>query len=174
LLELKFALVVVDDYAYLREGIRIYYQPRTCISTNSLTNENTRVYYPDFLIRDFKTKQASLVEIKPDNFDLIGLLEYRTKIANHFIRTNGYDWTFQTIYEREIVLSDRKQEKFESLIFMLNETAGNDAGFSQTKSTLHFPILKYPVDVPGNRSTIKMKINIGYLSGVGFCQNSNI
>ncbi len=51
--ELRYALMIEDEFAFLREGIEIYYDPKIQQSTLYI-HEQTKKYTPDFLIRNWK------------------------------------------------------------------------------------------------------------------------
>ena len=106
LLELKYALMVQDTHAWLRSGLEIYY------NINRIPNGIKRdlgCYRPDFLIRNWVTGAAELIEIKPDGF-CDDSLRRRTRIANRYINKFGYDWTFRIITESDIHLTDSQHE----------------------------------------------------------------
>jgi hypothetical protein len=120
ILELKYALMIEETHADLREGVQIYYDQAKCASTN-IINANTKLYKPDFLIRSYKTGQAILVEVKPNAYDYHGLMRHRTLLANHFIKTHHYDWEFRIVFEKEIKLHDRAQEKLARILLLEKE-----------------------------------------------------
>lgn len=115
LVELKYALMIEDTHAYLREGLEIYYEEATQKSTLYI-REQTRKYVPDFLIRNVETKEAMLIEIKPDGFDHFELLEKRKRVCEHYIHQHKYDWKFQVVYEGDIVLSSEQMDKFKLIL----------------------------------------------------------
>lgn len=112
LLELKFILSVEDTHAWIRDGLQIYYnagQPDVC-------NECfLRKYTPDILIRNWDTGEATLVEIKPDKYDDYWANKKRKRVANRYITEFAYDWKFRIIYEHEIHLTRKQQQKYKSI-----------------------------------------------------------
>ena len=59
---------------FLREPVTIYYEPATMRATSYL-REATRLYKPDFLVRDKTTNQACIVEIKPSGVNCLEQLK---------------------------------------------------------------------------------------------------
>lgn len=112
LTELKFAISILEDYAFLRERISIHFHPGTKLPTDYI-RECHRRYTPDFLIRHKETGEAYLVEIKPRAFQHEHQLLYRKEIAENYIRWKGYDWKFKIIYDDEIILTAEQLEQFE-------------------------------------------------------------
>lgn len=112
--ELKYALMIEDEFAFLREGIEIYYDPKIQPPTLYI-HEQTKKYTPDFLIRNWKDHRACLVEIKPAGFSNYEQLSVRQKISRNFINTYSYDWEYKVVYADEIILTEKQQEKFEAL-----------------------------------------------------------
>lgn len=111
LLELKFALSIKEDYEFLRSQIRIYYDPRTRMSTNYI-RESIRRYTPDFLMRHKVTGEAYLVEIKPDGFKEDKQLANRKAVAENYIRYKNYDWKFKMVFGNEIFLDEGRSWEF--------------------------------------------------------------
>jgi len=115
LLELRYAISVEDDYAFMREGIKIFYDPLTGKSTNYL-REGIHRYTPDFLIRDNRTGKAYLIEIKPFEYDDYDRLILLQSVSNHYIKANNYDWEFKIVFENDIILSLPKQERYDAVL----------------------------------------------------------
>lgn len=112
LLELKFAIAIQEDYEFLRNRVVIYYQHGTLKPTNYI-REGTRRYTPDFLIRNKKTGEAFLVEIKPRAAAHDPQLQLRRQVAENYIRWKGYDWQFKVIFSDEIVLDEPGWDLYE-------------------------------------------------------------
>lgn len=110
IVELKFALMIEDTHAYTREGLRIYYDHATLKSTQVLKTD-TPYFKPDFLIRDFNTHKATLVEVKPIGFNHHELLEKRKKVYEHHIAQHNYDWDYKVVYESDIILTKEQATK---------------------------------------------------------------
>jgi hypothetical protein len=117
--ELKYALAIEDEFAFLREGIEIYYDPHLQESTLYI-REHTRKYRPDFLIRNWSDSKAYIIEIKPSGFDNYEQLAMRQKVSEHFIKTYNYDWEYKVVYTDEIILSEKQQLKFDALRNKIN------------------------------------------------------
>lgn len=115
LLELKYILMMEETHAWLREGLGIYY------NIDHLTSGMKswlHVYSPDFLVRDWASGKAELIEIKPEEFDDYESLRQRRKISRHFLNRFGYDWTFKVIYESDIILSQTQWIKYRHVLQM--------------------------------------------------------
>ncbi len=83
--ELKYALMIEDEFAFLREGIEIYYHLPLQESTLHI-REQTKKYTPDFLIRNLKDHRAYLIEIKPAGFSNYEQLNVRQKNFSPFYK----------------------------------------------------------------------------------------
>ena len=111
LLELKFVLMIEGSHAWVRKGLEIYYNiNRQQAGIKGGLEKHT----PDFLIREWTTGEATLVEIKPDGYDDVAELDRRRKICRKFIKQFAHDWKYITVRERDITLSLPQQEKFEN------------------------------------------------------------
>ncbi len=102
-----------DKFAFLREGIEIYFDPQLMESTLYI-REHTKKYRPDFLIRNWSDNKTYLIEIKPSGFDNYEQLAMRQKVSEHFIKAYNYDWEYKVIYTDEIILSEKQQQKFDA------------------------------------------------------------
>lgn len=122
LTEVKYAVSILDDYAFLRERISIYYHPGTLQPTDYI-RECHRRYTPDFLIRHKETGEAFLVEIKPRAFQHEPQLLQRRQVAENYIRWKGYDWKFKIIYDDEIILTAEQWEQFEDCCKLKSKSA---------------------------------------------------
>ncbi len=112
LLELKYAFMIEETHAWLREGLEIYY------NINALPNGikgELFCYRPDFLVRDWTSGDAHLVEIKPDGYNNDSLQKHR-KIADRFINRFAYDWSFKIVFESEIILSPEQWLRYEKIL----------------------------------------------------------
>jgi hypothetical protein len=114
LLELKFVLSIEKDYRFLREPVKIGYNPKTLHTTNYF-KECIKVYTPDFLIRNKNGGIGKLIEIKPAF--LKGSYEMNTykEVLTDYISKNKLGWSWTIVYSDEIILTQEKQEKFELL-----------------------------------------------------------
>jgi len=92
MLELKYALSIMDDFEFLRSRIPIYFDPKTKKPTDYL-RYNTKRYTPDFLIRHKITMEAFWVEIKPRAFERENQLIIRRELAE---RRRREQISFQT------------------------------------------------------------------------------
>lgn len=111
LTELKFAISISDDYEFLYAQVAIYYDPGTGRPVDFIRCCDRR-YTPDFLIRHKKTNEAFLIEIKPRAFEGHPQLLLRKEVAEHYIRTYGYDWQFKVVYDDEIILNEEQLEDY--------------------------------------------------------------
>ncbi len=112
ILELKYAISILNDYESLRAHIPIYYDPRTRKPTYYI-RDNIRRYTPDFLIRNKTTHEAFLVEVKPRAFQSNPQLDLRSEVANNFIKWKKYDWKFKVVFDDEIKLTFEQQIIFD-------------------------------------------------------------
>lgn len=112
LLELKYAVSIMEDYQFLRARICIYYHPGTRKPTGYI-REFHRRYTPDFLIRHKETGQAFLIEIKPRGFENDPQLLLRKEIAENYILWKNYDWKYKVVFDDEIILTAEQLEEFE-------------------------------------------------------------
>ncbi len=115
LTELRFLLTIEKTHAFLRDDIGIYYETESFTYTK-LIHDGLRKYTPDFLIRDWQTGRAYLIEIKPKGFADYYVLTKRRKVAEDFIQYFGYDWQYKVVFGNEILLNRQQEEKFESII----------------------------------------------------------
>ncbi|HEY4967184.1 MAG TPA: hypothetical protein VII28_12335 [Puia sp.] len=112
MLELKFVLSIEDNFRFLREPVHICYYPKT-LKTVRKSDQLTRIYTPDFLIRHKEYGWVWLIEIKPDFLKGSPEVNYCEQIMKNFIAKNRLDWGTAIIYSNDIVLSEAKQKKFE-------------------------------------------------------------
>lgn len=89
LLELRYAISIQDEYAFLRESIKIFYDPIAQTSTNYL-REGIKKYTPDFLICNLATRKAYLLEVKLHAFDDFCGLTLLQNICDRYIATGQY------------------------------------------------------------------------------------
>jgi hypothetical protein len=116
-LELKFALMIEETNAWLRDGLEIYYN----LNQNDCgVKANLPCYRPDFLIRNWSTGEAQLIEIKPDGFNCDSL-KMRQKIASRLINRFAYDWSFRVITESQINLSPEQLKRYENILATQND-----------------------------------------------------
>mgnify|MGYP002377599306 CR=1 FL=1 len=104
LLELKYAISIQDEYAFLRSRIAIYYHHGAGQPT-SYIREGVRRYTPDYLIRHKQTGEAFLVEIKPRAAENDPQLALRREVAEKYIHWRRFDWKFKIVFDDEIVLN---------------------------------------------------------------------
>jgi hypothetical protein len=105
-------LSIEDDYHFLREPVKIWYNPDTLLPTNYI-QENTCYYLPDFLIRHKTNNCAWPVEVKPRKADCSCQVQTGVLVAEHYIKQHQLDWRFATIYDDELFLSPGQQAKFD-------------------------------------------------------------
>src|SRR5690606_39057930 len=112
LTELKFAISIMEDYAFLSQPVSIYYDLSSRQPVNRVRRCH-RHYTPDFLIRHKDTGQAFLVEIKPRAMEGHSQLSLRRQVAKNFIRAKGFDWQFKIVFDDEIILTEDQLSDFE-------------------------------------------------------------
>lgn len=122
LLEMKYAVSIMEDYQFLRARVSIYYDPVNKKPTNYI-RECTRRYTPDFLVRHKETGKAFLVEIKPRAFANDPQLVLRKEVAENYIRWKNYDWTYKVIFDDEIILTAEQLEEFEQCCKLKSKSA---------------------------------------------------
>jgi hypothetical protein len=105
LLELKYAISIQDEYAFMRSRIIIFYHHGTGQPTLYI-REGVRHYTPDFLIRHKQTGEAFLVEIKPRAAENDPQLILRRQVAEKYILWKKYDWKFKVVFDDEITLNE--------------------------------------------------------------------
>ncbi len=137
LLELRYILSIENTHAWQRDGLQIYFSVNK--STESIEAE-LRTYTPDFLIRNYQTGEAKLVEIKPQHFKNKRELVRRKKIAEKFIRYFGYDWTFEIVFADQIFLLHEAEKKYRQLIldFTYGRHCPSPISLSQRESYIKF------------------------------------
>lgn len=122
LLELKFAISVQDEYAFVRERVTIFYHKGTLLPTN-YHREGVLHYTPDFLMRNKETGEAFLIEIKPRAAQHDPKLEIRRQVAENYIRWKNYDWKYKVIFDDEITLSEEMLGIFEDCCKLKSKSA---------------------------------------------------
>lgn len=115
LTELRFAISIMEDHAFLRSPVSMYFHPVTGQLAHFPRGCFLR-YTPDFLIRNYETKQATLVEIKPRSFEQESSLEMHQHIANHYIRTLKFDWQYKIIFDDEILLTEQQLQQYQDCL----------------------------------------------------------
>lgn len=138
LTELKFAVSITEEYAFLRNQVSIYYHPGTLQPTSYIRRCHRR-YTPDFLIRHKETGNAFLVEIKPRAFERHRQLLLRKEVAQNYIRFKNYDWTYIVVFDDEIILSAEQCEAFEDCR-RLKSTANREAWLADYAKCFDFQV----------------------------------
>lgn len=126
--ELKYAVSIMEDFAFLRSPISVYFHPGTKMPTESVRLYHRR-YTPDFLIRNLHTNEASWIEIKPRAYQFHPKLGYRKEIAENYVRWKRLDWTYKVVFDDEIILSADQLDEFERAM-QIRSKAGFNAWFS--------------------------------------------
>lgn len=112
MLELKFAISIQDEYAFLRERIVIYYHNGALKPTNYI-REGVLRYTPDFLMRNRETGEAYLIEIKPRAAQHEPQLQLRKAVAENYIKWKNYDWKYKVVFDDEIILNEEMLRIFQ-------------------------------------------------------------
>lgn len=115
LAELRFAISVLDEYAIIRSPISIYFHKVTGECTH-IPKAGYLRYTPDFLIRNHKTLQAFLIEIKPRAFEHQPCLEMHKRVANHYIQSLRLDWQYKVTYDDQILLTEEQLKQYEDCL----------------------------------------------------------
>jgi len=124
LLELKYAVSIMEEYEFIRGRLSIYYHPATRMPADYI-REFHRRYTPDFLIRHKETGNAFLIEIKPRRFDNEQQLTLRKEVAENYIRWKNYDWKYKVVFDDEIILNAEQLEEFEQCCKLKNKSSRN-------------------------------------------------
>lgn len=107
LAELKYIISVEDSHVWLRTGLALYYKAYECEKEISWSR-----YTPDFLVRNIKTNRATLVMVKPAGYNDMWRLHHCKKVCDDHIKYFHYDWEFQVIYESDIHLTIKQEQRF--------------------------------------------------------------
>ena len=87
-IELKFALSIEDECAYLLHPKKIfdsYYRENGKIVE---INDTTKSYTPDFLIRSTTRNIGAIIETKPNSYKNAAQFEFRNKVIKSYL--SGY------------------------------------------------------------------------------------
>lgn len=113
--EVKFAISVMEEYAFMRSPVSIYFHPGS-----GALSPHPRIYHrrytPDFLIRHLETKLAYLIEIKPRAYEGNPELEMHEKIASSYIQTLKFDWVYKVVFDDQIMLGEEQLKDFEQFL----------------------------------------------------------
>lgn len=112
LLEFRFALMIEETHAWLRNGFEMYY------NLDKLTpgmKEDLLCYRPDFLIRNWQTGKAELIELKPFGF-IDDHKKRKIRITSSFINEFEYDWTYRYKSDTDIQLSKKQKRKYRTVL----------------------------------------------------------
>lgn len=110
--ELKYALSIEEDYAYLLHPKRIYDSFYRGNGKVVEINERTANYTPDFLIRSYQENTACVIEIKGHSFNDLQQYEKRNAIMNRYLGTLENPPDFRWVFWDDKMLSKDKAEKF--------------------------------------------------------------
>jgi|SRR5690606_23002751 len=114
-LELKFALMIEDHCAYMREPVTINYRKSSLLPTEYYGDGCAR-YRPDFLVRKWHNGKATLIEIKNKSARVkVDVLE-KSKVAQNYIRLKNKDWEYKILDETAIKLTPEKQAIYQKLM----------------------------------------------------------
>ena len=119
--EVKFAISIMEEYAFIRSPVSMYFNPGNCRLAHFPRLFHHR-YTPDFLIRHLQTRKAMLVEIKPRAFQGNPQLEQHEIVATNYIRSMKFDWIYKVVFDDEIILSEDQLAHFEECLSLKDET----------------------------------------------------
>lgn len=122
LLELKYAISIQDEYAFLRDRVTIFYHKGTLQPAN-YHREGVLHYTPDFLIRNKQTGEAFLIETKPRAAEHDSKLLIRKQVAENYILSRKYDWKYKVIFDDEIILTEEMLTIFEDCCKLKSKSA---------------------------------------------------
>lgn len=112
LLEFRFVLMIEKTHAWLRQGFEIYYSFDKC---KPCIEAELRSYRPDFLIRNWETGKAELIELKPFGF-IDEYKDRKIRDTNKYIDDFQFDWNFRYLNYADIPLSKDQKHKFYSVL----------------------------------------------------------
>jgi hypothetical protein len=115
--ELKFAVSIMEEFAWLRSPVSMYFHPGTRQLTHFPRLFHHR-YTPDFLIRHVQSRKAFLIEIKPRAFDGHPQLSEHELVANNYIRSMKFDWTYKVVFDDEIILTSDQLTEFQHCLHL--------------------------------------------------------
>lgn len=155
LLEFRFILMIEKTHAWLRQGFEIYYNFDKC---KRCIEAELRCYRPDFLIRNWQTGKAELIELKPFGF-IDEYKDRKIRITNKYIEDFQFDWNFRYINYADIPLSKGEKRKFDSVLndqdswhhkpcghLLQNNSTLNDADYKQFVMNGVLPASAQPFD----------------------------
>lgn len=114
-LELRYALSIQEEYAFLRSPVSIYYRIRD-LQLVSRPHHGVKRYTPDFLIRHKQTLEAFWVEIKPYGYNSSERLDLNRKLAESYIRWKQYDWKYKVVFSNEFKLNEEQHLQFKECL----------------------------------------------------------
>ena len=129
LTEVKFALSILEDHAFLRSPVSMYFHPGT-FNLVCFPRLCHRRYTPDFLIRNIETGQATLIEIKPRAFEGQAQLDHHEIIATNYIRSMKFDWSYKVVFDDQIILTETQLKYFDEFL-SINSSSGRIAWFQE-------------------------------------------
>jgi hypothetical protein len=132
LLELRFVLMIEQTHAWVRDCLQIYFN---IDQIPAGVKGRIKKYTPDFLIRNWETGEATLVEVKPDVFNNRDGRLKRVKICNEYISGFGYDWSFKHVWSSRIILNELQQSKYDAIVGTLNRYTSNWIGGTHPNNT---------------------------------------
>ncbi|MFZ6014435.1 MAG: hypothetical protein ACOYXT_29115 [Bacteroidota bacterium] len=114
--ELKYALSIEDEYAYIVHPKKIFdsfYRDHGKIVE---IYEHTKGYTPDFLIRSYRNNTASFVEVKYEDFNDVEQIELRNRIMGKYLTSLPTPLTFKWVRWNNNMLPQSKHEKLSALL----------------------------------------------------------
>lgn len=118
--EVKFAISVMEEFAFIRSPVSMYFHPGNLQLTPHQRLFHRR-YTPDFLIRHLRTKLAFLIEIKPRAFEGNPELDQHLQVANNYIHALKFDWIYKVVFDDEIILNEQQLKDFEECLSLRPE-----------------------------------------------------
>lgn len=145
LTELKFAVSILGEYAFMRSPVSMYFHP-TSGELSHFPKRSYRRYTPDFLIRHKETARASLIEIKPRAYEGQPQLDIHELVATTYIRSMKFDWTYKVVYDDQVILSDEQLLAFRDCLRL-----GDQSSRFQWYEDYHYRVTGLPPRPPSNR-----------------------
>ena len=115
-LELRYALFIETNYAYLVKPKKIYDSYYRKNGREVEINEYTKSYKPDFLIRSYKENIGSFIEIKHHNYRDQAEIEKRNRIIARYCDGLHANVKLEWVYGGDFRLDKESWNKYQTVI----------------------------------------------------------
>lgn len=148
-LELKYALSIEDEYAYIVHPKRIFDSFYRDNGKLVEILEQTKSYTPDFLIRSYTENKASIIEIKEEHYSDPEQYDLRNRIMKKYTEALENPPDFKWVFWNDGMLTPEKTEKFH----LLMSCQGAEKKFYELLKQLYQRNEKIPYTFPRTMST---------------------